>query len=79
MMLIKNIDNMIYFHDHLEKQTQNWVYRFSVLASTRYEELKWIVEITHKQRAKEIEVPENQFIFIRKYFIQNQRDQDTEK
>ena len=57
---------MIYFPDYSERQNLDEDYMFSVLATTRYEELKRIVENARKQRAKENEVPEDQLIFIDK-------------
>ena len=55
---------MIFFPNYSEKQAPDKYNVFSVLAITKYEELKRIAENASKQRAKN-EV-EDQFIFIKK-------------
>ena len=77
--LIKDVEElMIYFSDYSERQTPDRDYMFSALVTTRYEELKRIVENALKQRAKENEVAEDQFIFIeKKYFIPNRGGHDA--
>ena len=68
--LIKDVEElMIYFPDYSEMQTPDRDYMFSVLATTRYEELKRIVKNARKQRAKENKVPEDQFIFIQQNIL----------
>ena len=60
---------MIYFPDFTDKKVPDRDYMFSVLATTRYEQLKEIVENARKQRAKENELPEDEFIYIEKNIL----------
>ena len=60
---------MEYFPDYTEKQRPDREYLFSVLATTRYEQLKSMVENSRKQRAKENDLSEDEFIYVDKNIL----------
>ena len=61
--LIKDVDEiMTYFHDYTDKKAPERDYIFSVLATVKYEQIKGIVKNAFKKRAKENELPEDEYI-----------------
>ena len=68
--MIKEVaDIMIYFPDYSDKQMPDRDYMYSILATTRYEKLKDIVDNSRKQRAKDNILPDDEFVYIEKNIL----------
>ena len=65
--LIQDVsDILIYFPDYTDKQKPDRDYMYSILASTRYEILKNVVENARKNRAKENIIMDDEYVYIEK-------------
>ena len=68
--MVKEInDIMEYFFDYIEKQRPDSKYLFSVLTTTIYKQLESMVKNSRKQRAKEIDLSEDVFIYVDKNIL----------
>ena len=68
--MIKEVaDIMVYFPDYSGKQMPDRDYMYSILATTRYEQLKEIVDNSRKQRAKDNILPDDEFVYIEKNIL----------
>ena len=62
--MIKEVFDIIeYFPDSTEKKRFDREYLFSVFAMIRYEQLKSMAKNSHKQRVKENDLSEDEFIY----------------
>ena len=68
--MIKEInDIMEYFKDYTKKQIPESKYLFSELTTTRYKQLESKVKNSRKQRAKENDLSEDEFIYVDKNIL----------
>ena len=78
--LIKEIDDItVYFPDYTSKQKPDRDYMYSVLATTRYQILKKIVENARIKRAKENDPVDDGYIFIEKSMLMEIEDVVAQK